>query len=175
MGILEAAHEEFAHSGYHGASMRRIALAAECSEPLIYKMFADKQQLFAALLDHISQQIETAIDAVLTAPGDPLTNWVQFLDVGMASEHYARMMRFRMLAISVDEPAIQAVLARGVGRLHDRVAAALVTAKEMKAVRHDVDAEYVAWMWLGITLAASFREGIGAAEGFAGMKPHAVT
>jgi AcrR family transcriptional regulator len=172
---LEAAHEEFARFGYHGASMRRIAVAAECSEPLIYKMFADKQRLFAALLDHVSHQIETAIDGVLTAPGDPLTNWVNFLEVGMASEHYARMIRFRMLAITVDEPAIKEALALGAGRLHSRVATALETAKEMKSVRPDVDSEYVTWMWLGITLAASFREGIGATDGFSGMKQHAIT
>lgn len=175
LGILAAAHEEFAQRGYYGASVRRIAEQADCSEPLVYKMFGDKQQLFAALLDHIAAAMEAAIDRALNAPGDPLENWIAFLEHGMASEDYARMVRFRMLAITVDEPTVQAALAAGMDRMRERVQVALARAVELGTVNADFDAEYVAWMWLGITLAASFRDGVGAPGGFQGMHAHAVT
>ena len=48
--ILDAAAEVLAERGVAGATTRQIAAAAGCSEALLYKNFADKQELFVAVL-----------------------------------------------------------------------------------------------------------------------------
>ena len=48
--ILRAARTVFAQHGFDGASTAVIAAKAGCSEPTLYKHFASKQALFAAVL-----------------------------------------------------------------------------------------------------------------------------
>lgn len=172
--ILSAARSEFARTGYHGASTARIAAAAGCSEPMLYKHFAGKHALFAAVLDEASAAMEADIDEVLSAPGDPLANWLAFLPDAMGSPVYAEMVGLRKLAVTlVHEPEIRQSLIDGTERLQTRVHSALERCREHGTVDGEVDAEYVAWVWFGITLAASFRQSIYGDGGFASMLPHA--
>ena len=48
--ILDAARTVFGRRGYHAASTAEIAAAAGCSEPMLYKHFGSKQDLFVATL-----------------------------------------------------------------------------------------------------------------------------
>jgi len=48
--ILNAALKHFAHSGYAAASVQQIVSAAKVSKPTLYYYFADKAQLFQALV-----------------------------------------------------------------------------------------------------------------------------
>ncbi len=48
--IIEAATGLFLRHGYLGTSMDQIAAAAEVSKPTVYKHFADKEQLFTAIV-----------------------------------------------------------------------------------------------------------------------------
>jgi len=50
--ILEAALKTFAHYGYAAASVQQIVDAAEVSKPALYYYFADKAELFGAIVDN---------------------------------------------------------------------------------------------------------------------------
>ena len=52
--ILEAAMEEFAHGGLHGTSTEKIAQRAGISQPYLYRLYPNKEALFAAVVDHVS-------------------------------------------------------------------------------------------------------------------------
>jgi AcrR family transcriptional regulator len=47
--VLEAALEEFAELGLHGASTEDIARRAGISQPYVFRLFATKKELFAAV------------------------------------------------------------------------------------------------------------------------------
>jgi len=174
--ILVAARREFSRSGFHGASTARIAAAASCSEPMLYKHFSGKQALFAAVLAEVSTAMEAQVDGVLNQSGDPLAHWLGFLPEAMESDLYAEMVGLRKLAVTlVDQPEICAQLRAGTERLHERVRRVVTRAKEHGSIRADVDPDYVAWMWLGITLVASYRHSMEGSGGFAMMHPHAET
>ena len=49
--ILEAATQEFAEHGFHGARYDRIAVRAHANKERIYNYFGDKDQLFTAVLE----------------------------------------------------------------------------------------------------------------------------
>jgi len=55
--ILEAALAEFCAAGFDGASMDRLARAAEVSKPTLYQYFGDKERLFSAVLVRGKQHI----------------------------------------------------------------------------------------------------------------------
>jgi len=48
--ILDAAREEFAEHGYHGASTERIAERAGISQPYVFRLFGTKQELYKAVV-----------------------------------------------------------------------------------------------------------------------------
>ena len=172
--ILTAARGEFSRSGFHGASTADIARAAGCSEPMLYKHFVSKQMLFAATLADVNRVMGESIDTILNVPGDPLDAWSAFLPVAMTSDLYAEMVAMRKLAVTVaDEPAVCAELQRADARLQSRVRALVDRSIELGSMRPDVNAEYVAWTWLGLLLVASYRQSVEGRGGFAAMLPMA--
>ena len=54
--IIQAAIEVFAKSGFRGATTRQLAEKAGVSEAIIFRHFATKQDLYAAILDFKSEQ-----------------------------------------------------------------------------------------------------------------------
>ncbi len=53
--LLEAAMEAFARSGYDGASLRAIALAADCDVSMVAHYFGSKAELWRAMVDELAQ------------------------------------------------------------------------------------------------------------------------
>ncbi|MBC7460963.1 MAG: TetR/AcrR family transcriptional regulator [Thermoleophilia bacterium] len=173
--ILAAARREFARAGYHGASTARIAQAAGCSEPMLYKHFSGKQALFAETLDDVYLVIEARFDALFAQEGDIFTNLHGQLPAIMADAAYAEMMQLRKLAIAlVTEPAVHDALVDIEHRHMKRVSDAVVKAIAAGTARPDIEPDYVAWMWTGMVLAACQREAM-EPRGFVLMLPHALT
>jgi TetR/AcrR family transcriptional repressor of mexJK operon len=56
--ILSAAHDLFLRHGYERTSMDRVAEAARVSKPLVYRHFADKNELFLEALRLRSESLE---------------------------------------------------------------------------------------------------------------------
>ena len=55
--LLEAAIDCFAEYGYGGTTTARLAKAARVSEPVLYRHFASKHDLFVALLDQVGREV----------------------------------------------------------------------------------------------------------------------
>jgi AcrR family transcriptional regulator len=60
--ILEAATRVFAEKGYHRATTKDIARAAEMAEGTIYLYFKNKSELLIALLEHLDQETTQSAD-----------------------------------------------------------------------------------------------------------------
>src|SRR5919198_2253879 len=69
--IVDAAREVFARSGYEGASVDELAAAAGISNPILYRHFSGKRELYLAVLeDHLSDLIRR-LWVGLSASSDP--------------------------------------------------------------------------------------------------------
>jgi len=64
--ILNKAKELFIEHGYHGLSMRQIAEAVEVTKAALYYHFKDKEALFLAILGAYLDEIQAAIEHILT-------------------------------------------------------------------------------------------------------------
>ena len=69
--LLDAAEAAFASEGFGGASLDRIAEAAGLTRGAIYSNFADKADLFAAVLDRRLERRAEEIAEAIAAAGDP--------------------------------------------------------------------------------------------------------
>ena len=79
--ILAAARDEFAEHGLGGARMDRIAERAWLNKRLIYYYFADKEQLFRAVLEQAYLHIrgeERKLNLLALKPADAVRRLVEF-------------------------------------------------------------------------------------------------
>ena len=75
--LLDAAAELFAQRGYHAVSVDAVAAAAGYTKGAVYARFADKQDLFLALLDRwLAEQAE----GLTTADGGGADGFAAALD-----------------------------------------------------------------------------------------------
>jgi TetR/AcrR family transcriptional regulator, mexJK operon transcriptional repressor len=63
--ITEAASRLFLTKGYDSTTMEDIATLAEVSKPTVYKHFADKEQLFAAIVGATTTQVDQLVNAMI--------------------------------------------------------------------------------------------------------------
>lgn len=57
--LIQAAIRLFAEKGFQGTTTKEIAAAAGVNEAMIFRHFATKQDLYAAILDHQAHQVNT--------------------------------------------------------------------------------------------------------------------
>jgi AcrR family transcriptional regulator len=60
--IVEAAIKLFSEKGFRGTTTRELAAAVGVSEPVLYQHFATKSDLYAAIIDTKSQEVQRITD-----------------------------------------------------------------------------------------------------------------
>jgi AcrR family transcriptional regulator len=168
--ILAAARGAFARHGFHGASTAAIAGAAGCSEPMLYKHFGSKQELFAAVLAESGLQVKARVHDAIAGADDPLAALLGVTRELMTDPGFHELARLRALAIPfAGDPAIREVLRLSAHGQRDTVARAVREAQARGAVRDDVDPEAVGWLAVSCSLLAAYRAAVEGPDGKAGM------
>jgi len=68
--LLEVALRVFTEGSYRGTTTAEIARAAGVSEPILYRHFASKRDLYLAALDHVWQKVRAAWEQALAEAPD---------------------------------------------------------------------------------------------------------
>lgn len=100
--ILAGAFQIFTTHGYSGASMDRIAAAAGVSKTTMYSYFQDKERLFVALIQELTQANQQIIsrlltDSVLEDPPAQVLRQMAHLVVDTFSANQALLKLMRLL------------------------------------------------------------------------------
>lgn len=69
--LLETAAAVFARRGYHGATTAELAKAAGITEPILYRHFKNKLDLFITLIEEVGQEVLAAWRRNLDGVQDP--------------------------------------------------------------------------------------------------------
>ncbi|WP_053207123.1 TetR/AcrR family transcriptional regulator [Jiangella muralis] len=100
--ILDAATEVFLADGYAGTTIDRIAATAAVSKPTVYKHFADKQTLFAAIVartvDEAAEPVHAEV-AALRDTGDVAADLRDLARRQLSMVMRPRLLRLRRLVI----------------------------------------------------------------------------
>lgn len=67
--ILDAARQLFVRDGLRGTTMEAIARAAGVAKPTLYGYFSDKEAVFTAILDDLSEALTAAFEAGMAGSG----------------------------------------------------------------------------------------------------------
>jgi len=73
--LLDAALQEFGNRGYYLTQMEHVAATAGVSKALLYQHFASKEELFAAVTEHVAEGFTRRLPEVLGTAGDALGAW----------------------------------------------------------------------------------------------------
>ena len=161
--IIAAARVLFARNGFRGTGTSDIAAAAGCSEPVIYKHFASKHALFAAVLEDSTRLMGERFAAAVAEGGDLFTAYLRFVRALMGDPKVAEVARLRYLALTLtDDDEIRASLSHLISAWHSSVSAAVAEGQANGRIRADADIASVSMLFLGLGLAAGF---VGAVDG----------
>ena len=69
--MLAAAVAEFGQNGFHATSTATIAKRAGISQPYVYALFANKEELFLACHERVTERIRSAFVAAARGAGAP--------------------------------------------------------------------------------------------------------
>jgi AcrR family transcriptional regulator len=160
--ILEVSRALFAENGFHATGTTEIAAAAGCSEPIIYKHFASKQALFAAVVEDCALEMRAMLDQTLVDYPDPLDAYAAFARRFVSEPRFIEITRLRTLALSlVHEPEILQALLRLSEMMRGRWAAILEEGQRNGTVRTDLVMEQVCMLGLGLSLTAGYLCALG--------------
>lgn len=152
--LLDTAAILFASKGYAGATTSELADQAGVTEPIIYRHFASKRDLFIALIERSGKQtIERWEQHLETAP-DPGERLRRLIGANpMVTEEGRGLYRVIVQAMTVlDEEGIQKALHVHITALHAFIAGEVARAQQAGAVGKSFSPDVTAWALLHLGL-----------------------
>jgi AcrR family transcriptional regulator len=162
--IVDAALGVFSTRTYGRATTAEIARAAGVTEPILYRHFASKRELFLACVDEVWRRLREAVEDEIAAEPDA-SRWV--LAVPRAIETLRRrglaptQLWLHALTEATDDEVIRRHFRRHLREVHDYVADILRRAQAAGGVSADRDVEAEAWIGIGIGLLRSVQDRFG--------------
>lgn len=166
--IVAAALQVFGSGSYAGSTTAEIARAAGVSEPIIYRHFPSKKELWFACLDEAWRQLRTAIESA--APSLARAGGVASFNTEKRSP-WSNPLLPNLWVQGVTEAAedgeLQRYLRAHVREVHDFVAKMMRGYQAAGAMPADRDPAAEAWLFLAGGLLRSFADRLGGVLGAA--------
>jgi len=174
--LLDAALRVFSSGSYAGATTAEIAREAGVSEPILYRHFASKRELYLAVLESAWEEIRAGWDRIVTET-DPADGWVSKMGKVALSAPGCRAVLadlwIQSLSEAYDDAEIRRYLRRQMREVHDFFAGLLQRMQACGAMPADRNVDAEAWILVAGSLLVSIADRLGgplSAEDFAAIK-----
>jgi AcrR family transcriptional regulator len=153
--VLEEACLVFSRMSYRGATTAEIARAAGISEPILYRHFGSKRDLYLACLEETWQQFRRDADEAIAA--DPSSCLGRIADRYMASRERIRLVDLWIQALSVapEDAVIAKALREQIRQVHDFFADVIRQGQKAGHVLPERDPVAEAWIFIGAGMLAT--------------------
>ena len=157
--VLETACRVFSRSSYRGATTADIAREAGISEPILYRHFGSKRDLYLACIEHAYDELIEVADAARREDPDGClgTVWKAY----MKSNARVRLVDLWIQALGVEDAVIAKALKRQIRRLHEVFADVVREQQKLGQVYADRDPVAEAWIFIATGLLATFDDRLG--------------
>jgi AcrR family transcriptional regulator len=164
LALIETAISVFANGSYRGVTTAEIAKAAGVSEPILYRHFASKRDLFLAATEHVWADVRAKWEAIAADNGDPCL-WVEAMGKAKASLTGGKFILadlwVQALSEAAEDPELKKYLRRHLREVHDFIAEKLRDAQAAGGIAPDRDPEAEAWIFLAAGLLATIDSRLG--------------
>jgi AcrR family transcriptional regulator len=148
--ILEAASRMFSSGSYAGTTTAEIAREAGVSEPILYRHFASKSDLWCACLDGAWARFRAGIEAKLSELGEE--NGIAAIGQTSLRLRHLRVLMptlwIQGVTEAVDDPEMQRAVRRHMREAHAFVADVLRRTQTAGGMPADRDADAEAWIFI---------------------------
>ncbi len=153
--VLDTACRIFSDGSYQGTTTAEIARESGVSEPILYRHFASKRELYLACLEAAWADTRARWDERVAAEPDP-ARWipaiaVQAFEVRACPAVLADLW-VQALSVSNDDPVIGAALSAQMREVHDYVAGLIRRSQAAGGVVDARDPEAEAWIFVSVGL-----------------------
>lgn len=160
--LLDTAARLFAERGYARATTSELAKAAGVTEPIIYRHFRSKRDLFIALIERTGQETLRAWSEALADAADPAERLQRLIHSNpMVSPRGMFAYRVMLQGITeVHDQAIHAAIDRHMRAVHAFLTEEVRHAQEHRQVHRRYSAEIIAWLLMDTALGYGVLEAL---------------
>ena len=171
--LVEAALRVFSEGSYAGATTAQIAREAGVSEPILYRHFASKRELYFACLDEAWSRIRTKIEDEIAARG-AAEGW-RAMGPATLREIKVLVPSLWMQAVTEagEDPEIRRFVRGHIREVHDFFADVLRRVQAEGGIAPERDPSTEAWIFVAGSLLVSIADRLGGplrAEDFEAIK-----
>ncbi|HEX3237503.1 MAG TPA: TetR/AcrR family transcriptional regulator [Gaiellaceae bacterium] len=149
--LIETAIRLFSEGSYHGTTTAEIARAAGVSEPILYRHFASKRDLYLAALEHVWAKTRGAWERKLTEATDACAA-VEAISKEHVSVRSPKLQLAELwvqaLGEASEDPELKRHLRGHMREVHDFVADLIRRGQDQGAIAKERDADSEAWIML---------------------------
>ncbi len=153
--VLECACRVFSRGSYHGTTTAEIAREAGVTEPILYRHFDSKRDLYLACLDETWTRIRALWDEAVANEPDP-ANWVRAMARAFFASERNRPVISNLWVEAISEASEDAEIRRYMRRhlrdVHAYVTGVIERAQVAGGVLPDRDPRAEAWLFLAVGL-----------------------
>ncbi len=153
--LLETACGVFARGSYRGTTTKEIATEAGISEPILYRHFPSKRDLYLACLDEAWARVQALWHKAIAAEPDP-TGWLQAMGIAYltAKDKRSRLVDLWIQALTEasEDAHIRRYLRRQIRDVHDYVSSVIMRSQESGGILRERDPSAEAWVFMAIGL-----------------------
>jgi TetR/AcrR family transcriptional regulator len=149
--LVDTALVVFAEGSYRGTTTAEIAHEAGVSEPILYRHFASKRELYLACIDEAWRRLRTQWEETMAS--EPPENWI-----GAMSKSYICLREAKPGALADlwmqavveagDDPDVRKFLKRHMRQVHDYMADVIQKVQAAGVINPDRDPHAEAWISL---------------------------
>jgi AcrR family transcriptional regulator len=166
--VLDAACTIFCRGTYRSTTTAEIAKHAGVTEPVLYRHFSSKRDLYLACLEQAWRETRTLWDNAVAAEPDP-TRW----GMAMGKAYLATKDRrgqlahlwLQSLAEVSDDPEIRKFVRRQLQAVHEYVAGVLRRSQEAGGILPERDVDCEAWVFISLGLLGTVGRRLGGIVG----------
>jgi AcrR family transcriptional regulator len=167
--VVETACRVFAKGSYHGSTTAQIARETGVSEPVLYRHFASKRELYLACLDAVWDRVRALWEKALEREEDP-ANWLKaiskaYLEARAAAKIVLVDLWIQALTEAADDPEIRRALREQVREVHAFVADVILRAQAAGGLVEERDADAEAWIFISLGLLTTIDRRLGSLVG----------
>jgi AcrR family transcriptional regulator len=162
--VLDCASGIFTKGSYRGTTTAEIARQAGVTEPILYRHFASKRDLYLACLENAWEACRAMWEAAVEAEPDPAL-WVSAMGNAYLQARDKRgliaNLWIQAITEASDDVEIRRYLKRHLRDVHEFVAAVIRRSQEAGGIPKDRDADAEAWIFISIGLLATVSQRLG--------------
>ncbi len=161
--LLDVACQVFTESSYRGATTYEIADRAGVSEPILYRHFASKRDLYLACLAEAWERLQAVGVEALGRKPDPVPPIAAVIECYMSSEERVRLVDLWIqgLTEAADDPVIAAALRDQIREVHRWFADQIVESQEGGLIERDRDPVAESWIVIAAGLLVTIDSRLG--------------